>query len=213
MDRPLILFLHGFCSSPASWKSRLLSEAMAQRGLAGHFVCPQLSPVPDVAMVETARLIEAADRQVTLVGSSLGGHYANFLAETYDLKAVLVNPAAVDRLNTAKFVGEQRNFHSGEVFNFTAGHAAQLQAQVRPPTPGRYWLLLEQGDEVLDWRQAQVGRGIAGCLRLLRPILGGGRRGRQRHRASGGESDRSGHGSKSPKALASGAGRFRQRGR
>ncbi|HJV92253.1 MAG TPA: YqiA/YcfP family alpha/beta fold hydrolase, partial [Azonexus sp.] len=66
----MILYLHGFCSSPASWKARLLAEEMARRGLAGHFACPQLSPVPDEAVAGASRLIEAAGGRVTLVGSS-----------------------------------------------------------------------------------------------------------------------------------------------
>ncbi|PKO35621.1 MAG: esterase [Betaproteobacteria bacterium HGW-Betaproteobacteria-7] len=151
----MILYLHGFCSSPASWKSQLLAEEMARRGLAGQFVCPQLSPVPDVAMADASRLIERASGPVTLIGSSLGGHYANHLAEKYGLPAVLINPAAIACLDGEKFIGEHANFHSGERFTFTADHARQLLAQVAPPTPARYWLLLETGDEVLDYHQAQ----------------------------------------------------------
>ena len=174
MGRKLIIYLHGFCSSPASWKSQLLAEEMARRGLAEHFVCPQLSPVPDEAAASVSRLIEAADGPVTLIGSSLGGHYANFLAEKHGLNAVLINPAvpqgdclrgAVDYLDLAKFVGEHTHFHSGEAFSFTEAHAAQLKAQVSRPTPGRYWLLLETGDEVLDYRQAQDF--YAGCRQTV----------------------------------------------
>ncbi len=161
----LILYLHGFCSSPASWKSRLLATEMARRGLAGHFVCPQLSVLPDLAMADMSRLIEAADGKVTLVGSSLGGHYANHLAEKYALRAVLINPAAVDRLEVTKFIGEQSNFHTGETFDFTAERAAQLKAQVCQPDPARYWLLTEKGDEVLDWRQAADF--FAGCRQTV----------------------------------------------
>lgn len=165
----LILYLHGFCSSPASWKSRLLAEEMARRGLADCFVCPQLSPVPDEAVANVSRLIEQADGPVTLVGSSLGGHYANQLAEKHGLNAVLINPATIDRIDVSKFIGEHANFHSGEYFRFTAEHAAQLYAQVRRPTPERYWLLLEEGDEVLDYRQAQAF--YAGCRQT---VLAGG---------------------------------------
>jgi predicted esterase YcpF (UPF0227 family) len=142
--------------------------------LAEHFVCPQLSPVPAEAAASVSRLIEAADGPVTLIGSSLGGHYANFLAEKHGLNAVLINPAvpqgdflrgAVDYLDLAKFVGEHTHFHSGEAFSFTEAHAAQLKAQVSRPTPGRYWLLLETGDEVLDYRQAQDF--YAGCRQTV----------------------------------------------
>ena len=167
MDRRLIIYLHGFCSSPASWKSRLLAEEMARRGLADCFICPQLSPVPDEAVASVSRLIVQAGGPVTLVGSSLGGHYANHLAEKHGQQAVLINPAAVDRLDLAGFVGEHANFHSGEKFVFTEAHAAQLKAQVARPTPERYWLLLEEGDEVLDCRQAQAF--YAGCRQTVLP--------------------------------------------
>ncbi|NHC07833.1 alpha/beta fold hydrolase [Azonexus fungiphilus] len=152
----MILYLHGFCSSPASWKSRLMAEAMAARGLAGRFLCPQLSPVPAQAVADLGRLIEAAEVPPTLVGSSLGGHYASHLAAKYGLAAVLINPATVNTLDPAKFIGEHANFHSGERFVFTAEHAGQLAAQVARPDPARTWLLLETGDEVLDYRQAQA---------------------------------------------------------
>ncbi len=167
MGRALILYLHGFCSSPASWKSRLLAEEMARRGLAEQFACPQLSPVPVQAVADLSTLIEQADGPVTLVGSSLGGHYANHLAEHYGLRAVLINPAVVDRLDLARFVGEHANFHTGERFVFTPAHAEQLKAQVAPPRRGDYRLLLEEGDEVLDWRQARDF--YAGCRQTILP--------------------------------------------
>lgn len=165
MDRRLIVYLHGFCSSPASLKSRQFADEMARRGLADRFICRQLSPVPALAMADMSALIEAVEGRVTLVGSSLGGHYANHLAEKYGLNAVLINPAAVDRLDAAKFIGEHANFHTGERFVFTAEHAAQLAAQVARPTPERYWLLAETGDEVLDWRQASDF--YAGCRQTI----------------------------------------------
>ena len=167
MGRGLIVYLHGFCSSPASWKSQLLAEEMARRGQASQFLCPQLSPVPDEAVVDVSRLIEQASGPVTLVGSSLGGHYANYLAEKHDLRAVLINPAVTDLLDLGRFVGDHANFHSGETFTFTKAHAAQLRSQIRRPTPKRYWLLLEVGDEVLDYRQAQAF--YAGCRQTVLP--------------------------------------------
>lgn len=155
MDRGLILYLHGFSSSPASWKARLLGEAMAARGLAGHYACPQLSTVPDEAIVQAEALIDSAKGPVTLVGSSLGGHYASYLAEQHGLRAVLINPAMIAWLDPERFVGTHQHYHGGASFQFTRAHAAQLAAQcIRQPTPERYFLLLETGDEVLDYRHA-----------------------------------------------------------
>lgn len=150
----MIIYLHGFCSSPAAWKARLLAEEMAKRGQSAQFLCPQLPTAPDEVAALVGELIERAETPVTLVGSSLGGHYANFLAEKYDLNAVLINPAAVGAMDLALFVGNHVNFHTGAAFTFTSVHAAQLQAQVTLPTARRYWLLLESGDVMLDYRMA-----------------------------------------------------------
>ena len=119
MDRPLILYLHGFGSSPASWKSRLLAERLAALGLEGRFACPPLSTVPEAAIGQAEAIIAASDGPVVLAGSSLGGHYATFLAEKHGLRAVLINPAVVHRLDPARFLGEHVNFHTGERFSFT----------------------------------------------------------------------------------------------
>ncbi|MDR1995758.1 YqiA/YcfP family alpha/beta fold hydrolase [Azonexus sp.] len=151
----LILYLHGFRSSPGAWKARLLGEEMARRGLAGQFLCPPLSSVPDEVVAGLSQLIEGCRQPPTLVGSSLGGHYANYLAEKHDLRVVLINPAAIAYLDASQFVGEHVPFDGGPSFRFTPEHARQLEAQVVAPTPERYWLLLETGDEVLDYRQAQ----------------------------------------------------------
>lgn len=167
MDCPLIIYLHGFASSPASWKSRLLAEEMTRRGLASHFVCPQLSPVPEEAATTVSRLIEDAHGRVMLVGSSLGGHYASHLAEKFGLGAVLINPAVISRMDVSKFIGEHTNFHTGEHFSFTKAHVEQLEAQVIHPSPERHWLLLEEGDEVLDYRQAMGF--YAGCRQTVLP--------------------------------------------
>jgi predicted esterase YcpF (UPF0227 family) len=161
-----IVYLHGFCSSPASWKARLLAEHLASLGLGDRFLCPTLSPVPQQAIEDVEDLLQRAERPLTLVGSSLGGYYASWLAEKYDLRAVLINPAVQAPALLAGLVGEHANFHSGEKFTFTAEHAEQLRAlSPLAVTPSRYLLLVESGDEVLDYRLA-VTR-FAGCRQTI----------------------------------------------
>lgn len=151
----LILYLHGFCSSPESWKARVMGETLAARGLGEHFVCPALAPVPQEAIAQAEAVIAAAKEPVTLVGSSLGGHYSAWLAHQHGLRAVLINPAVVHRLDPNLFLGEHENFHSGERFIFTEAHAADVVAMtVAQPPVERLWLLVESGDEVLDYRHA-----------------------------------------------------------
>lgn len=152
---PRILYLHGFCSSPASWKARLLGERLLAAGLGDRFACPMLSPVPFAAIAEAEALLARADGPTTLVGSSLGGYYATWLAEKHDLHAVLINPAVMAPVLLGGLVGSQTNFHSGETFTFTEEHVGQLRAlEVACVTPARYLLLVETGDEVLDYRRA-----------------------------------------------------------
>ena len=161
-----VLYLHGFCSAPASLKARLLADVLAARGLADRFFCPALSHVPFDAIAQAEAIIEAQPGPLTLVGSSLGGFYAACLAERYSLRAALVNPLVTLPQPYDSFIGEHLNLYTGERFNFTAEHVDQLQALETPSvTPENYLLLVETGDEVLDYRQA-IAR-YAGCRQMV----------------------------------------------
>jgi predicted esterase YcpF (UPF0227 family) len=167
MLAPMILYLHGFRSSPQSWKARLLGEAMVARGLGDRFHCPALSHDPDRAIAQ-AEAILREHGPCTLVGSSLGGYYATWLAEKHGLRAVLVNPAVVAPLSLEAYIGPQTGLYGGETFDFTAAHVAALRRlEVPSVTPARYWLLVEEGDEVLDCREAV--RRYAGARQTVLP--------------------------------------------
>ena len=157
----MIIYLHGFRSAPASHKVRALAARMAERGLAEQLWCEQLPPSPAAAMtlVEARIALQrtrAPQQPPTLVGSSLGGYYATWLAERHGLQAVLVNPAVVAALSLEPWLGWQSNLYTGERFELTRDHLAELRALEVPTlsNPQRYWLLVERGDEVLDYRAA-----------------------------------------------------------
>ena len=165
---PSILYLHGFCSSPQSWKARLLAETLAERGLVDRLYCPFLSPVPEQAIIQAEAIIARHEGPLAVAGSSLGGFYATWLAEKYDLRAVLINPAVKAPVSLEKYLGTQTNLHTHESFEFTLAHVAQLRAlEVPSITPSRYLLMVETGDEVLDYREA-VTR-YAGCRQCVFP--------------------------------------------
>lgn len=172
MDRPLILYLHGFTSGPQSKKVQLLAERMAQRGCADRLICPQLPASPRAAIARAENLIAKVSRRetaLTVVGSSLGGFYATHLAEKHGLKAVLINPAVVAALELERYLGPQTWLYTGESFDFTRQHIDELRALEVPclADPSRYWLLAEEGDETLDYRQA-VAR-YAGAKQTVLP--------------------------------------------
>jgi hypothetical protein len=164
----VILYLHGFTSGPQSHKAQALGTRMRERGLGEFFICPQLPASPRDAIALTESLI-ARHGVSTVVGSSLGGYYSTYLAEKFDLKAVLVNPAVVAHLSLKDYVGPQRWLYSGEAFEFTRDHIEELRA-IEVPTlskPQRFWLLAEEGDETLDFRHA-VSR-YAGARQTVLP--------------------------------------------
>ena len=147
----MIVYLHGFCSSPASAKGRQLADYLARLGRANEFRGPALPPDPVQAIAAIEATLADLPSPATLIGSSLGGFYGTCLAERHGLQAVLVNPALPAHLETVPLIGEHRNFHSGEAFTFTAAHQqALLDMAPRHLTPNRYLLLVETGDEVLD---------------------------------------------------------------
>ncbi len=172
MDRRLILYLHGFTSGPQSRKVQLLAARMAQRGCADRLICPQLpaSPAAAIALADAIIAKVGAGRTaVTLAGSSLGGFYATWLAERHGLRAVLINPAVVAAIELERYLGPQTWLYSGEPFEFTRRHIDELRALEVPrlADPARYWLLAEEGDETLDYRQA-VAR-YAGAKQTVLP--------------------------------------------
>ncbi|MEP6942625.1 MAG: YqiA/YcfP family alpha/beta fold hydrolase [Betaproteobacteria bacterium] len=156
---PTIVYLHGLNSSPQSVKARALAAAIAALAPAGRpmFSVPSLHPRPAQAMRDVVAWIDAnASLPLTLVGSSLGGFYATHLAERFGARAVLINPAVRPYNDLERYLGPQRNLYTGEAWELTRRHFDELRA-LRVDTisrPDRYWLLVQTGDEVLDWREA-----------------------------------------------------------
>ena len=151
----MILYLHGFNSAPASHKARALRAYLEARGLADCFSCPALPhrPADAVALIE-AEIARCGGRP-TLIGSSLGGFYATHFAERLELRAVLINPAIAPYVGLESFLGRQQNLYTGATYELTRADLEGWRAlAVECVDPERYLLLLETGDEVLDWRAA-----------------------------------------------------------
>lgn len=151
----MILYLHGFRSSPLSMKGRLLAERMAALGRADEFVAPQLPASPRLAMEQAVALVAHVPAQeLCIVGSSLGGYYATWMAEQLGCRAVLLNPAVTPLLDLEKYVGVTTMYHSDEPFEFKREYIDELRAFAVPAItrPERYFLIAATGDEVLDYR-------------------------------------------------------------
>jgi uncharacterized protein len=152
----MIVYLHGFNSAPSSHKARTMAAYLEARGLGNLFVCPALPHRPEeaIALIEELPALQVASK-VTFVGSSLGGFYATWLAEKYECRAVLIQPAVFPHVGLKAYVGPQKNLYTGAEYELTAGHLEGWQKLVAGQIDSeRYLLLLETGDEVLDYREA-----------------------------------------------------------
>jgi predicted esterase YcpF (UPF0227 family) len=155
--RKAIVYLHGFVSSPRSRKATMLADYVANCVSGIDCVVPELHHRPARAIEQVAEACAgrtAAD--LTLVGSSLGGFYATVMAERLGCRAALLNPAVHPHRHFTRYLGAQRNLYTGDAFELTVEHVGELMA-LDPPAitrPERYWLFVETGDEVLDYREA-----------------------------------------------------------
>jgi len=153
--KKMILYLHGFRSSPLSSKAQQCAQTLAAMGRGNEFICPQLSAEPAQAWQQCLDLIAVHGTPQAVIGSSLGGFYATRVAEHTGCRAVLLNPAIHPERDLANEVGELTCFHTQEKFVFRPEYLAQLQA-MSPATitrPERYLLIAATGDEVLDWHE------------------------------------------------------------
>lgn len=152
----MILYLHGFRSSPQSFKAQLLAQRMRELGRSDDFLCPQLPASPREAIALVQQLITGrTQHDLALIGSSLGGYYATWLAEQLGCYAALLNPAVRPPRDLEKYVGVTTAYHSEGRFEFKREYIAELEtfAVERITQPDRYFLLAATGDEVLDWRE------------------------------------------------------------
>lgn len=169
----MIVYLHGFNSSPQSGKAQAMAAWLTEHDRGGEWWCPQLAHRPAKAMANVeAGLAGLAPEQrqpenLTFVGSSLGGFYATYLAEKYDAKAVLVNPAVRVHELLRQILGPQTNWYTQEAWELTETHLAELAALhiERITRPERYLLLAQTGDELLDYRDAVTH--YAGCRQVV----------------------------------------------
>jgi len=162
-----IIYLHGFNSGPQSHKAQVLKRYLEERGLGDRFVCPKLPhrPAAAIALVER-EIAHRPPGSVTLVGSSLGGFDATYLAERHGLAAVLINPAIQPHRGLEGYLGRQRSLYTGEEYELTRDHIEEWRGlEVPTIQPERYLLLVETGDEVLDYREAV--RKYAGCRQVV----------------------------------------------
>jgi hypothetical protein len=152
-----LLYLHGFRSSPASTKARMVCAHLARTQPQVKVWCPQLPPSPQEALeLVLEGTANWPSEGMAVIGSSLGGFYATIVSQARHCRAALLNPAVDPARDLAKYIGEHSSWHNAEeTFFFRAEFVDQLRAMTLGalPAPELIYALIAQGDEVLDWRE------------------------------------------------------------
>jgi predicted esterase YcpF (UPF0227 family) len=152
-----LLYLHGFRSSPQSTKARLMAQHVQAQHPEVIWLCPHLPPCPRAAMDMVADATrDWPTDSMAVVGSSLGGFYATWVAEQRACRAVLLNPAVNPARDLEKYIGEQTQFHAPEERLYFKAEYVQELRDLRCGElhePQNYLAVIAKGDEVLDWRE------------------------------------------------------------
>jgi len=155
------VYLHGFLSSPKSKKAQELIQFFDHNQMKGQLRVPTLSFEPAEAIKQAQQAIyelkqQSGIDQVFVMGSSLGGFYATYLAERESLKAVLINPAVRPFELFDKYLGPNEHFYDGQTYLLELKHIEQLRTiEVEHLSrPKETLLLLQTGDETLDYQLA-----------------------------------------------------------
>lgn len=158
MRPSLLLYIHGFNSSPLSHKANVMKEYCQQHRPDIKVVVPQLPCFPQQAAEYLLNIIEQHkdDYQIGLIGSSLGGYLSMWLNRQFGFKAVVVNPAVKPYELLADYLGEQENPYTHQRYVLESVHIDELKALDTPiiKQAKDFWLLQQTEDEVLDYRQA-----------------------------------------------------------
>ena len=158
-----LLYLHGFRSSPQSFKAQKLADWVATQHPGLHWWCPALPPSPQAALAQLMAGVQDWPRgSMAIIGSSLGGFYAHVMARQLGCPLVLLNPAAHPARDLAAHIGVHPAWHDrSQRIHFEAAFIDELRTLQATPaacTPPCL-AVIAQGDEVLDWREMHSAYG------------------------------------------------------
>lgn len=152
-----LIYIHGLNSNSESAKGQMLEDWCKTHRPEIRVVRPDLNLPPQQVMQLLDEAI-AQDPHTGLVGSSLGGFYATACVAKHAVQAVLVNPSVRPFERFKRFFAQGETEHHTETgWVVTPDQLEDLKAlyQPVPASPDRILVLLKQGDEVLDYREAE----------------------------------------------------------
>jgi predicted esterase YcpF (UPF0227 family) len=154
----MIIYIHGFGGCGKGAKATQFKEHYQQKNIP--FIAPSLSYVPTLALSTLEEIIEnCQDREIKLIGSSLGGFYATYLANKYNLKTALINPSTNPILTLQRIKEENYrgvNFFDLSEFDFTSNHINSLERYyIKDIKKELFLVMLQRDDDLIDYQIAK----------------------------------------------------------
>ena len=145
----MFLYIHGFRTLKNSYTANLLQKYFQNNIISSDH------PIEPKKAVEYMEETLKNHNIKGIIASSLGGFYATYLSEKYHLKTVLINPSVKPYETLKKHLGKNKKFN-GEEFIWKEKYLKQLKNyKVTKPTVKNYMLLLQKGDEILNFEIAK----------------------------------------------------------
>ena len=157
----MIIYVHGFGSSGEGSKAKKFREYF--HSLGESFIAPSLSYIPELAIATLEEIIASYKEDVHLIGSSLGGYFALYLSHLPNVKKVVViNPSVYPYHTLSKMIGHAKNYYDQSSYDWYASHVEMLKKyDIVPEHKESVLVLLQKGDEVLDYKEAE--QKLDGC--------------------------------------------------
>ena len=164
------VYLHGFLSSHHSQKAQWFKQTLPSlvANIHPQMQCQVLTPnYPMRHPHESVDYLEHAIKQAGLVdlehnkkwflvGSSMGGFYAQYLGHAFNRPYIMINPALDPIGLFTQYQGTHVNPHTQEIININQWYRDDLKDYYQHPSQEiASLLLLDRGDEVIDYQIAQ----------------------------------------------------------
>lgn len=144
-----ILYLHGWASSGDSVKSRSLKHVFKSHTV----IAPDLSVNP-ADVVKQITDLKITDYPLIIVGTSLGGFYANYFANMFNAPCFLINPSTNPVNTLENKVGLNKNYATGKTFEFKSEYLNEFAKMDVHCDPSLITLFVAENDNVLDYNLA-----------------------------------------------------------
>jgi uncharacterized protein len=152
----MVIFLHGFASSGNATKAELLKKYCSENYANQKLISPDLPVEPNMAIETIKDILKPADKDTIIFGSSLGGYYALWAGVNFNTNIVLVNPAVEPYIDLKNVIGMNKNYKTGEDFEFKEEYIAQLRnltVDKGKLQKEKIVLMLAEDDDLLDYNR------------------------------------------------------------